>query len=136
MVLGMTVRQIGLPWGPSDVELFHSVFQPPALAIVSFAASLLDGALNKTLGSDVISLNSSWWLRVLQCVETIPHGDQFMSVHVKGCHLRFGCTAHHTFDSLGQHMDWSIELSVVLGAWTDAAGCSTSGVWCDIKCCI
>ena len=83
-MLRMTVRKIGLPWCPNDVKLFHTVPQPPALAIASLAASLLDGILNKTLGCDVVSFDPCRWLWVFECIETVSQGDQFMGVHVKG----------------------------------------------------
>ena len=67
MVLQMTVCWVGLSWGPNDVEVFHSVFQPPALPIASLAALLFHSPLDKTLGRDIVSLDASGWLRMLEC---------------------------------------------------------------------
>ena len=132
----MTVCKIGFPWCPGDVELLHTVFQPPTFTIMSFASPLLDSTLNKALGCDVVSFDSSWWLWVLWCVETVPHGNQFVCIHVECCCLSFCCTAHHAFDGFGENVHWSIELSVVFGTQVDTARCSALGIWCDIKCCI
>ena len=129
----VAVCKIGFAWCPSDIELFHPVFQPPTLTVTPFASLLLDSTLCKPFCCDVVSLDSSWWLRMLECVETIFYGDEFMCVHVNGYHFRLSCTAHDAFNGLWEDMNWCIELSVVRGPKKDVACCSASGIWNDIK---
>ena len=129
----VAVCKIGFAWCPSDIELFHPVFQPPTLTVTPFASLLLDSTLCKPFCCDVVSLDSSWWLRMLECVETIFYGDEFMCVHVNGYHFRLSCTAHDAFNGIWEDMNWCIELSVVRGPKKDVACCSASGIWNDIK---
>ena len=40
------------------------------LTVVPFTAPLLDGALNKSLGGDVIGFDTRWWLWMVECIKT------------------------------------------------------------------
>ena len=114
---------------PVDVEvsLLRPISQPVEAHVHGFGSFLLDSVVDDSLGCAIVSFDGCSGLRVTQFLETLSHGEDFLSIGEMSSQFGFSSGCHDILDDSGKYQYSSIELSSVGVTKEQVASQSASG---------
>ena len=93
MMFGEAITAVGFPRSPTDIELFlaDAVADPTAAHVKGLGACLFASFIDNGIGSGVVHLDGSWWLRVAKFIKGDPERAGFFCIVEQGSNFCFCC---------------------------------------------